>query len=444
MRNIQTLLGLAVLMTAPLMVQAEVSDQEFDQLKQTLEQALGRINELEAQQQADETAQGTLDVEQASVDVSLADQVAANTAKLSKVSWAERMRIEGDFRYRYQNDDVSDLLPPNADDNDARNRNRIRARLAVIAQLPADVEVGFGLGTGDKDDPVSANTTLGGGSSDKEVFLDQAYFDWSGLENSNVRGGKFKNTFQVAAKSQLQWDDDWRPEGGDIRWDNKNFFAHALGTYLESDSNKDTEFGYILQAGTRVELGAVKLLGGVGYTDIDAEGSDCFYNGNELAGAATCFGNQAIDPDLDGDFEYINDFKVYDVFVEAGFDLFNQPIKLFGDYINNSDADDYDQGYLLGFQVGKVKNAGDWQFKYYYEDIESNATLALLTNSDFGGGGTNGKGSVFSAGYGLTKQSNLKLTYYLVERNSDNIATINGGKTFDVDTLQADINFKFK
>jgi hypothetical protein len=453
MRNIQTLLGLAVLMTAPLMVQAEVSDQEFDQLKQTLEQALERINQLEAQQQADETVQGTLDADQAGVDVTLAEQVKANTARLSKVSWAERFKIKGDFRYRYQNDDVDDTrysgvgAGPDGEafgdtiENGSRNRNRIRARLGIFAELPNDVEVGFGLASG-SDDPVSANTTLGGGSDSKDVFLDMAYFDWSGIENSNIRGGKFKNTFETVSKSQLQWDGDWRPEGADIAWDNDTFFAQALGTYLESDSSKDTTFGYIVQAGGRFELGPVKLKAGAGYSDIDAEGSACFFEGDDISGYSTCLGNEAVQKG--DDYAYINDFQVYNLFAEAGFELLNQSISVFGDYIKNDDADDYDKGYLVGFQVGKVEDAGDWQFKYYYEDIESNATLALLANSDFGGGGTNGKGSVFSAGYGLSKQTNLKLTYYLVERNSDGINTINFGDDFDFDTMQADINFKFK
>jgi type II secretory pathway pseudopilin PulG len=449
MRNLMALLGLSAVMAVPT-VQAEVSDQEFDQLKQMLESALERIDELESQQTTDEVVQSSLDADQAGVDVSLQEQVAANTARLEKVSWTERFKIKGDFRYRYQNDDVDDTqnsVPGSSDfgdinENGSRNRNRIRARLGIYAQLPQDVEVGFALASG-SDDPVSANTTLGGGGESKDIFLDMAYFDWSGLENTNIRGGKFKNTFEMVGKSQLQWDGDWRPEGADIAWDNDRFFAQALGTYLEADSNKDTEFAYLLQAGARMDLGPVKFIGGAGFTSIDAEGSECFYEGNELSGKQTCLGNESV-TNSDLNEEYINDFTVYNIFASAGFDAFGQPINFFGDYIKNSDADDNDQGYLVGFQIGKVKGPGSWQFKYYYEDIESNATLALLANSDFGGGGTNGKGSVFSAGYGLTKQTNLKLTYYLVERNSDNLNVINNGDEFDADTMQADINFKFK
>ncbi|MBK6509170.1 MAG: putative porin [Haliea sp.] len=91
-----------------------------------------------------------------------------------------------------------------------------------------------------------------------------------------------------------------------------------------------------------------------------------------------------------------------------------------------------------------LKEKGDWQVGYYYEELESNATLGLLTNSDFGGGGTNGKGNVVSAGYAFTSQTNFQLTYLMVDRNSDHIATINNGQEISVDTLQLDLNFKYK
>jgi hypothetical protein len=443
MKQLVALVGLTVLMAAPI-VSAEVSDEQFQQLQDSLNQALDRIDELEKQQTTETAAQQTTKAA-TKEDASVADQVAVNTAKLSKMSWAERMRFQGDFRYRYQNEDISDIVSdPSL--NETRNRNRIRARAALIAELDDDIEIGLGFASGG-DDPVSTNQTLGGGGSTKDLNLDMAYFDWSGLENTHIRGGKFKNTFEKVAKSQLQWDGDWRPEGFDGAWDNGNFFAQGLGTYLESDSSSDNEFAYLLQAGGRAEIGGVSLVGGVGYTDIDAEGSACFHAEDD---DQFCFGNQSNvvvtdpGPPVETEARYINDFQVYNVFAEAGFEVADTPLKLFADFIKNDAADDYDTGYLVGAQLGKAKKKGSWQVGYYYEDLESNATLGLLTNSDFGGGGTNGKGSVFSAGYALTDQASFKATYYLVDRNTDHIAAINNGEEFSVDILQLDLNFKYK
>ena len=445
MKRWTALAGLAML-SATATATAAVSDSEFQQLQQKLEQALQRIDQLEQQQAVVEPVQQA-EIEavagaDATADVAIAEQVAANTAKLDKMSWADRIRIEGDFRYRYENEEVDSPI------DDSRNRNRIRARPAIIAMLDPELEVGFGLATGSDDDPVSSNQTLGNAGSDKDVTIDLAYFNWTGVEDTSIRGGKFKNTFQTVGGSQLQWDGDWRPEGGDITWTNGTFFAQVAGIYLESDSNKNnSEFSYIVQAGATGALGPVTLTGGVGYTDIDAEGKQCYFaQSSKVPGADDlCQGNQAIDsPEDPSTNVYATDFQVYNVFAQAGLTVADLPLIFFADYINNSDADDYEQGYLVGTQLGSLKAKGNWQIGYYYEDLESNATLGLLTNSDFGGGGTNGKGSVFNAGYALSDKTNLQATYYLVDRNSDSIATINGGDDIGVDTLQLDINFKYK
>ena len=63
-------------------------------------------------------------------------------------------------------------------------------------------------------------------------------------------------------------------------------------------------------------------------------------------------------------------------------------------------------------------------------------------------GGTNGKGDVLSGAYALTDQSTIKVTYYNVEKNSDNLASPfvfgNPGTDYDHDTIQVDMNFKYK
>jgi hypothetical protein len=453
MKRWTALAGLAMLGAAAT-ANAAVSDEQFQQMQQKLDQALGRINELEkegaatgAAQQAEIDALAAAAAASEASKTALVDQVAANTAKIdTTMSWADRIRIEGDFRYRYQNDDAGSPV------NESRNRNRIRARPAIIAMLDPKLEVGFGLATGDNSDPVSSNQTLGNAGSDKDVTIDLAYFNWTGVQDTSIRGGKFKNTFQIVGGSQLQWDSDWRPEGGDVTWNNGTFFAQGGGIYLESDSrSNNTEFAYILQTGATGTLGPVTLTGGVGYTDIDAAGKPCYFNQSSAVPSASglCQGNQATvvtnpGPPVVNTSFYANDFQVYDVFAQAGLKVAGLPLSFFADYINNSDADDYEQGYLIGTQLGSLKVKGEWQIGYYYEDLESNATLGLLTNSDFGGGGTNGKGSVFNAGYALSDKTNIQATYYLVDRNSDKIATINNGDDISVDTLQLDLNFKYK
>jgi len=422
-------LGLAL--ASPL-TQAAVTDEAIESLKAQIAALNTRIAELErSNQQTAQTAQ------QASQQVAqVADQVEAAAAADAASSWSERIAIKGDFRYRYQNDETSTNVATALGDSDSRNRQRVRARAEISAKLPGDVQVGLGIASGGSD-PVSTNQTLGGGGSTKGINMDLAYFTWTGLSNTAVSGGKFKNSFETVGDSQLQWDGDWRPEGANVGWDNGTFFAQALGTWLESDSNSsNTEFAWLAQAGARAKLGPIGLKGGVGYTEIDAAGKPCFFEDDDYG---LCLGNQ-----VGPGGNYLYDFEVYNVFGEASLELGGLPLAIFADFVKNDAADDLDTGYLVGAQLGQAKKKGGWEFQYYYESLEANATLALLTNSDFGGGGTNGEGSVFSGAYALTDQTNIKLTYFLVNRNTDNLSTILGGEEFDFDTLQLDFNFKYK
>jgi len=423
MKYIRTFLVASLVLGSPMAIGA-VSDAEFAQLRADLAALSQRFEDLAAENaELRRNNQQTAQVaEQAQQDV------AAVRESTDGESWADRIKWKGDFRYRYQNDDVGNL----ADD---RNRNRIRARAALVADLPSNVEVGIGLATGGED-PVSSNQTLGGAGSTKEVQLDLAYFDWTAFEGANFRGGKFKNTFERAAKSQLQWDADWRPEGVELEWDSGLFFVQGLGTYLEGDSEKGTNFAYLLQAGARGELGPVKLKGGLGYSDIDAAGEACFFGGSNAR--IICQGNS-----VNGTGQYVFDFKVLDIFAELGFTVGEFPLMFWGEWIDNSDASNTGTGYQAGAQFGKAKKKGTWQIKYFYQDLEPDATVGLLTNSDFAGGGTDSKGSFLSGGYALTDQSNIKLSYFLAERQ-DTAGFLNGGTPFDVDTLQLDVNFKYK
>jgi hypothetical protein len=249
MKKLTILLGLSALLISSQAL-AQVSDDEIQALRSQIEMLNQRLDQLEQQNRdmsrslqeartqnmAATGAAAAADGEQA-LDEKIDQAVAAQVdERMAAVSWAERMRWKGDFRYRYENIDEQG--------KDGRNRSRIRARTALVADVTPTVEVGLGLATGG-DDPVSANVTLGGGGSKKEINLDLAYFDWSGLANTHLLGGKFSNFLVKPQKTALLWDGDWRPEGLGMVWDNGTFFAQGLGTWLEGDSRNGTTFGWV-------------------------------------------------------------------------------------------------------------------------------------------------------------------------------------------------------
>ena len=183
-----------------------VSDEDIEELREQLAVMSQRLEELAAENEELRRAQEESATAIADVQTDVAE---AASAPAATDSWSDRVRLDGDFRYRYERID--------AEGSDTRRRNRIRARFNVKADVSDDVEVGFGLATGG-DDPVSTNQTLGGGGSSKGVALNLAYADWEIMDGLHLVGGKFKNPLYRAGKQALMWDGDWTPEGIAMRF----------------------------------------------------------------------------------------------------------------------------------------------------------------------------------------------------------------------------------
>ena len=110
---------------------------------------------------------------------------------------------------------------------------------------------------------------------------------------------------------------------------------------------------------------------------------------------------------------------------------------LYADFVRNDDADE-DIGYIAGIKAGSVKKRGDLAFGYAYQDLEADAVLGAHTDSDFGGSSTDSKGSKIQTTIGLSKKTNLSLTYLDNEYGGANNTSKN-----DYNRLQVDLNSKF-
>jgi hypothetical protein len=346
----------------------------------------------------------------------------AAPAKPSPAGWAEKVALQGDLRYRYENIDQETA------DSD-RNRQRIRARAAIVAKPQDNLEVGFGLSTAEDGDPVSSNQTIGNGGSRKDVFIDLAYFNWTALSGLNVTGGKFKNFLYRPGKHALLWDSDWNPEGLGATYTTGPFFGNVMGTWLESDSNETEEFTYGAQFGVLVPVNDdVKLTAGVGYFSFSTAGKGTFY------GDDTDFFGNSFNPLTN---EYLFDYQELELAADVGFKLLGLPTSIFVDYVQNTDADRFDTGIAAGILLGAAKAKGTWEASYAYQDLEADAVFGALTDSDFGGGGTDNKGHVLRGAYALGDKWNLAFSYFI------NTIDENAGIGQDYDRLQLDMNFKY-
>lgn len=396
---------------------ATISDEQFAQLKADFAAMSQRLNALEAENNAlRELSESTVtELEVAQTELS---EVKTH-AKAS--SWTDTIKLKGDFRYRYEAIDVEDA--------DSRERNRIRARAELAAKLADNLDVGIGIASGG-DDPVSSNQTLGGGGTSKDLKLDLAYAKWRPVDSMYLQAGKYKNPLFRPQKSALMWDSDWRPEGLSAGWAGDHLFASVIGNWLESDTRGDNDaFSWGLQGGAKFNMGAVGLTTTLGYFDFPTAGNEAFFDDD-------FFGNSSIDG------VYLYDYQMVELGAELGMNLFDMPLSVFANYVNNQDADEYDTGWQAGAKIGKASNRGAWEFAYRYQDLEADAVLGLLSDSDFAGGGTDGKGHILQGAYGLSKKWKVGFTWFLDnEAGEKNLADQGGALNYD--RIMLDTAFKF-
>lgn len=354
-----------------------------------------------------------------------------------KEVWTDRVKIKGDFRYRYEwiDDDRKD---------DDRNRNRIRARIGLKAKANDDVDLGFQLSTGgaegyssEEGDPLSGNSTLTNGFSLKHIWLSRAYANWHPhqVPGLNVTAGKMAAPFYNVGKSELVWDGDLNPEGIAVKYkksfDSLEAFGGAYGFWvLERKAEGDSGlFG--VQGGLKKKFTAfddkAHVLGGLSYYDFgNIQGEAPFFNAD-----GDDFGNS-----LDGAGALAEDFDLFETFGEFGFRVKKVPVTLFADYVTNTAASSDNDGWSVGFKVGKAKKPGSWQFRYLYKEVEKDAVVGGFTDSDFGGGGTDVEGHEINVAYQIAKNWQVALSYF----NND---TGISGDEEDYERVQVDLKFKF-
>ena len=387
--------------------------QMIEQQNKMLQQMMLRIEQLESQQQQTAAVIGT----------KVNEAVEAKQVKSlpKNMKWVENVQISGDLRYRHESIDAETTRGGRHEWKNGRTRHRLRARLMVKAMINGDWDVVFRLASGSSD-PVSTNQTLGDSFSTKDIRLDLAYFDWhpENIPSLKVLGGKMPMPMYKVGKNELIWDGDLNPEGIAAQYQmplgdsGRNTLHINGGGFWAAEDSDEVDGDYSLWAAQ----GYLKhefedeadsyLLGGA---SIYAYGN---LQGNTLIADETDgFGNTTFEitpddpatPCCDEEtLGYVGDYDLYEIFGEYGTKINGMPVSVFGSYVKNAvAATSMDTGWLIGFQLNKAKKPGSWQFKYNYRELEADAVLGAFTDSDFIGGGTDGKGHEFGFKYQFTK-----------------------------------------
>lgn len=329
------------------------------------------------------------------------------------------VKFSGDLRYRHEAINEEGAAAE-------RERQRIRARFGVTADVASNVRVGLTLATGN-DDPVSANQSLDTGFSRKAIGVDRAFFSWAATEQLTFTGGKMANPFFRPGNHHLIYDNDLNPEGLALRYSGANWFVNYAGLWVEERAAADDSIMLGGQFGYRHALdGGKRITAGVGYYDYRATQSQTpFFDG-------VAAGNR-----LDAAGHYLNDFNIAQLFGELNLKAGKRPLTLFADYALNTEADDFDAGYALGMALGEVTRPGTWRVGYAYQDLEADAVIGTFTDSDWSGGGTDGRGHVVEFNYGFRDRLVFGFRYFLNDK------AINAGNEHDYNRLQADVQFNY-
>jgi hypothetical protein len=302
----------------------------------------------------------------------------------------------------------------------------VRLRAQIGYKVNEDLGFTLGLATGG-DDPVSTNQSLDGGFSTKDVRLDLAYFNYQLNDTFALTGGKMKNPLHRNGKNPILWDSDLNPEGFALKFNNSKLYGSLVGFAVEERKAADDTLMFGAQIMHDHHWGQGIFIAGVGY-----------YDYSNLQGNTPLFDGKARGNTLNSDGEIANDFDIAEFFMEYKTKLASLPFSVYGNYNQNTAADDLDTAYTVGLKLGKVKNAGSWDFGLAYLDVDADAVVGLFNDSDFAGGNTDSKGFLLKAGYGLKKNMALGLTYIDSEFGQSQLSQT------DYDRLQLDFKIKFK
>jgi polyhydroxyalkanoate synthesis regulator phasin len=358
--------------------------------------------------------------------------------------WVEKTKLSGDLRLRYQGE-----RRENSDGTDGthRGRGRFRLRTGIDSKINPKWQVGFGIASG-SDDPVSTNQTFSDTFQSPDLRIDYAYAQYQPFESLKAIIGKMKNP--LWRPKDLIWDKDARPDGIAAPFHGKfsdtlEFFGTPAFFILDEikTSTKDPVM-WVIQGGLNWKFSDKAYF----------KFAPAYYAMDNMKGNSFTHsqGTNTVIEDDEGNQYFVFDYNAIVVDAEIGFNL-SDPIPylgFFGTYVqSNADdqlrptptGDDENQGWLLGVKFGdkKVKDFRQWQVKYNYRELERDAWVDFLPDSDFYGGRTNAQGHEIELVYGLHKNVTMGVDYY----NAEQINFPAGESERTQDLIQLDLVLKW-
>lgn len=349
---------------------------------------------------------------QTSAVVSMDLTVVAVPEPEKKKEFVKSVDFTGDFRYRQQS--IKQGL------NQSRPVNRIMFRAGHVIGLQDDLKMTYRLMTGTANN--SGNNTLGDsktpGAPRQSIGLDQAFAAYAPVKQLSLYIGKQSQLFTTVGKNQVLLDRDIALEGLGAQSKFKGFgekvdFTLNAGTFWIREKYDDT-FGEDLtdsflntaQAVVSMKKSDFRLTAGYGifsYTAIKEDKPTSF-----LVGATTAKGNTL---DLLGNYQW--QYELIQNFVELKWSPNDFEVAVFFEAIENTSADIDNRAVISGGTISWKQLS----LSLLKQKVESDAVMAMYTDSDFADGQTNSEGAILSLVYKFNKNASLSYTEYKTQQS---------------------------
>jgi len=390
--------------------------------------------------------------------------------------WVRAMKWESDIRVRFEHDSFADGNAPAVNisatnsnraltllnTTQSTDRERIRARTGFTVDLDDQTSAGLRIVTGSANDPLSENQTLGNYETRYQVALDRAYLKFQPEKWVDATVGRFANPL---VGTELVWAPDLSFDGAMLKItpnlgsDTRPFFTAMASPVQEIDLGFHNKYLFSTQAGVDQALGTDTwgkiALGYYRYSGIEGvvspDGTNLFeYTAPPFAQKGNTYYNISSDPTrpllgLASSYHLVNLTASVDTVAYGPYHAI-----LTADYVKNigfdentvsqrvgTDVKPETTGYLMKALFGNpdLKARNDWQVYAAYKYVERDAVLDAFTDPDFHLGGTDAKGYVLGASYGISRNTWASIRYFSTDAIS--------GPPLSIDTLQFDLNAKF-
>ncbi|HUN55816.1 MAG TPA: putative porin [Smithella sp.] len=391
--------------------------------------------------------------------------------------WIKKIRFGGDLRLRYEHDgfDQNNGYYMKSDWSSQMNTTtshdylRYRARVGMDVPVNDKVDAVIRLATGNDNNPVSTVNTFGDYMNEDKVYFDLAYLKWRPCNFFTLTGGRMPNPWFY---SDLVWSPNLNFEGlaANLNVPVTELWTTSLTAgVFPLQQNDFFERSKYLAAGQLVverkkQKGISTKIGAAyyDYNNITGEVNTTAYpdlndwtaplymqKGNTLMNISISSTPKTA---LAAEFREFN--------VTANLDIgFWDPVHVvfLGDYVRNlgfdmsdvvqrtglpnaGDIDGYQAGVSVGYPV--IQEFGQWKAYLYYKFLGADAVVDAFTDPDFHLGGTDAKGWILGADFGLAKNTWLTARWLSADEIHGNQGS-QFGVPLAIDVLQVDLNVRF-